>query len=586
MDAASTNKESAQFWSHDGLLTALADLNPVFGANGQKLANNLADNPTDLPNLSDKILTDSRAIAAGDIFLAIKGERLDGHDYLPQAYNNGAALAIVSRFAPDCALLQLKVDDTRRALGQLGAFKRGQLTNLTVIALTGSSGKTTVKEMLGSILRQVVPKESVLITHGNLNNDLGVPMMLLELTCQHRFAVLELGANHRGEIAYTASLARPDVACVLNIGTAHVGEFGGRAQIAAAKAEIFSHLAENGVAVLPFGSDYYADLARAAAQKTTHLLTFGARLTDYQTAGLTVSEMAQMGLAASDSVWQMGDVFVDEMGEADGDCSSPSAVQFLTLNHNPAADKLESAPFDLHFLGDHNAGNAAAAAACALAVGDFLRQSPHQPQAKSLGDKLTMATIANGLTAARPIKGRLTMQALGAQFAAHLAIDDSYNANPDAVLAAAAVLAEQGAQLAADKWLVLGDIGELGADSARQHSELGEKLAQYPLQLLTVGALTANAHRAFLAARQCDGTDGDGGQNGDSSDNSGGDQSASLCSYSPANSHFIAKHFASKADLSTFLQAALITAPKTVLLFKGSRFMAMESLIADLLKNA
>lgn len=171
-----------------------------------------------------RILTDSRHAETGDAFLALKGERFDAHDFVAQVAANGCQIAIVER-PLDVDIAQLVVADTRLALGQLGAYRREQNSQLKVIALTGSSGKTTTKEMLGSILSRLAP---TLITRGNLNNDLGVPMMLLELRKEHQYAVMELGASHQGEIDYTSKLVQPHVAGILNIGTAHLGEFGGR----------------------------------------------------------------------------------------------------------------------------------------------------------------------------------------------------------------------------------------------------------------------------------------------------------------------------------------------------------------------
>lgn len=172
----------------------------------------------------------------------MSGDNFDGHDYINIAAAQGAIAAIVSRpisTAIGNQIPQLVVSDTRLALGQLAAYRRKQHKDLTVIAITGSSGKTTCKEMLGSIFGRLAP---TLITRGNLNNDLGVPMMLLELSDHHRYAILELGANHIGEIAYTTEIVRPDVACILNIGTAHLGEFGSREGICQTKAEIYHTL--------------------------------------------------------------------------------------------------------------------------------------------------------------------------------------------------------------------------------------------------------------------------------------------------------------------------------------------------------
>ena len=213
---------TAYIWQSANLTEAVKDLNATW------------QNEINFSH-SQKITTDTRKIEQGDIFLAIQGDNFDGHDYVQTAKDKGAVLAIVSR-AVESDLPQLVVTDTKLALGKLGAYRRDQHPNLKVIAITGSSGKTTAKEMLGSILNRIAP---TLITRGNLNNDLGVPMMLLELTDDHRYAVMELGANHVGEIAYTTQLVKPDVACVLNIGTAHLGEFGGRDNIAKTKSEIY-----------------------------------------------------------------------------------------------------------------------------------------------------------------------------------------------------------------------------------------------------------------------------------------------------------------------------------------------------------
>ena len=187
-----------------------------------------------------RILTDSRDAEAGDAFLALKGERFDAHDFIAQVAAQGCDIAIVSR-PVDADICQLVVEDTRLALGQLGAYRRQQNPQLKVIALTGSSGKTTTKEMLGSILSRLAP---TLVTRGNLNNDLGVPVMLLELRPEHQYAVMELGASHQGEIDYTSKMVQPHVAGIINIGTAHLGEFGGRDGICRAKSEIYAHISE------------------------------------------------------------------------------------------------------------------------------------------------------------------------------------------------------------------------------------------------------------------------------------------------------------------------------------------------------
>ncbi|OOS05987.1 UDP-N-acetylmuramoyl-tripeptide--D-alanyl-D-alanine ligase [Moraxella cuniculi DSM 21768] len=456
-----------------------------------------------------RIITDTRQIIAGDVFLAICGERFDAHDFVATAKQNGAVAAIVEREV-ECDIPQLVVADSRLALGHLGKFRRDQHTDLTVVALTGSSGKTTTKEMLGSILGQIAP---TLITRGNLNNDLGVPMMLLELTDEHRFLVVELGANHVGEIAYTAGLVRPDVAMVLNIGTAHLGEFGGRENIAKAKAEIYSALTEQGVAVLPFADEFYEELSAAAKQFTQRTISFGERSVPLKTANLAKADYEMLSLQGVETVQMMGDVFADEV-------EALTTHSCFDLVLNPDIDTLQSLPVRLPFIGEHNVANAQAAAAAAVALG------------------IDLPTIVQGLTNATPPKGRLTRVAFGN----HSLLDDTYNANPTSMLTAASVLeAEQGIKI-----LVMGDIFELGDASVDEHTKLGEKIATLAIDhVLTVGTHMAHTTQAI-------------------------------------NRHkMIAKHYADKPNLLIDLQN-LLKAGQATVLFKGSRGMAMESLIADL----
>lgn len=488
-------------WQKTNLTEAVKDLKPTFHG--------------DFTQTSTRIITDTRKLEQGDIFLAIKGDNFDGHDYLQTAQKKGAVLAIVSRKV-ESELPQLIVSDTKLALGKLGKYRRDQHPNLKVVAITGSMGKTTAKEMLGAILNRLAP---TLITRGNLNNDLGVPMMLLELTDEHRYAVMELGANHVGEIAYTTQLVTPDVACVLNIGTAHLGEFGGRDNIAKTKAEIYQGLNEQGVAVVPFGDDYVDTLLNHAQQFTQHILTFGERQVSLEQAGIDTSQIHELGLTDEDTIMLAGDVFADdvEAGEQAND-------SHFSLNFNLEIDDIESADVHLHFAGEHNVVNSLAAAACAKALG------------------LGIDDIAQGLNAAKPAKGRLNF----IDFGEHTLIDDTYNSNPSAVLAAANVLISQDGY----KVLVLGDIGELGDDAIQQHEKLGESLAKLPIdKLLVVGELMANTAK----------------------------------SANQANPNF-AQHFANKADLTVYLNDLLDKQPCSVL-FKGSRFMKMETLIDAVLEK-
>ncbi|HZZ94779.1 MAG TPA: UDP-N-acetylmuramoyl-tripeptide--D-alanyl-D-alanine ligase [Usitatibacter sp.] len=196
------------------------------------------------------VSTDSRSVAAGDLFIALKGERFDGHEYVPRAEQQGAAASMVSRRVEGAKRPEVVVDDTRLALGRLAAHWRARFP-LPVVALTGSNGKTTVKEMLASILAvHVGARDPVLATEGNLNNDIGMPLTLLKLRGKHRYAVIEMGMNHEGEIGYLTRIARPTVALVNNAQRAHVGILGSVEAIARAKGEIYAGLDANGVAVV------------------------------------------------------------------------------------------------------------------------------------------------------------------------------------------------------------------------------------------------------------------------------------------------------------------------------------------------
>jgi UDP-N-acetylmuramoyl-tripeptide--D-alanyl-D-alanine ligase len=322
-----------------------------------------------------RILTDSRDAEKSDAFLALQGERFDAHDFVAQVAENGCEIAIVSH-PVDADICQLVVEDTRLALGHLGAYRRAQNSQVKVIALTGSSGKTTTKEMLGSILSRLAP---TLITRGNLNNDLGVPMMLLELRAEHQYAVMELGASHQGEIDYTSNLVQPHVAGIINIGTAHLGEFGGRDGICRAKSEIYAHIVQTGTSIVPAADDF-AEPIRQAVQ-TEQVLSFG----------------------------DNGDVFATEIE------LHPQSSTF-TLN-TPQGNRQVNLPF----AGEHNVQNATAATAFALAIG------------------IALDDIVMGLEQATGAKGRLNF----IPGKNHLFIDDTYNANPTSMRAAVEVLAQQ-----------------------------------------------------------------------------------------------------------------------------------------------
>ena len=437
-----------------------------------------------------RILTDSRHAEAGDVFLALKGERFDAHDFVAQVAVQGCQIAIVER-AIDADIAQLVVKDTRIALGQLGAYRRQQNRQLKVIALTGSSGKTTCKEMLGSILSRLAP---TLITRGNLNNDLGVPMMLLELRAEHQYAVMELGASHQGEIDYTSNLVQPHVAGILNIGTAHLGEFGGREGICCAKSEIYAHILPKGTAIIPADDDFAASIRQHLENLPQSLFNQEERLNIL-------------------SFGHGGDVFTSELQ------LQAQSAQFNL--HTPQGTRAVTLPF----AGAHNVQNAAAATAFALAIG------------------IELDDIVQGLEQAQGAKGRLNF----IQHQQHLFIDDTYNANPSSMRAAAQVLLQQQGL----KVMVMGDIGELGDSSWQEHHDLGRDLTALPLDVLVVVGEFAQAARQGSAHA--------------------------------ANLHA----FATQAEALVFLMNLVQThQPQSMsFLFKGSRYTHMENLMTALMEK-
>ncbi len=382
----------------------------------------------------NSVSTDSRSLQGGELFVALKGPNFDGHSYLSQARERGAVAALVSREL-DAGLPLVLVPDTLKALGELAADWRYRHP-LPLVAVTGSNGKTTVKEMLAAILGQRGP---VLATRGNLNNDIGVPLTLLRLDERHAYAVIEMGANHPGEIAYLTGLAQPDVAMITNAGPAHLEGFGSVAGVARAKAEIYAGLGENGVAVINADDDYAGLWRQAAAGRA--MLSFG------------------LG-AAADLRSDAG--AIREQWDADG-----YRCQFPLIT--PQGD----AEVEIRLLGRHNVLNALAAAAAALAAGADLDQVRH------------------GLALVQPVKGRLQPRAGidGARL-----IDDSYNANPASVEAAIRLLSS----FPGRRVLVLGDLAELGPQGLELHAELGHAARRAGLDgLLTVGEASRAASEAF-----------------------------------------------------------------------------------------
>lgn len=369
-----------------------------------------------------RFVTDSRQIQAGDCFVALVGERVDGHEFLDAVMQAGAVAAIVTRLVPDCALPQLLVADALSALQQLAAIWRSQFALSPCIAVTGSNGKTSVKEMLASILR-VRDGARLLATQGNLNNHLGLPMTLLGLREGHASAVIEVGANHLGEIAALAPLAQPNVAMITSIGVAHVGEFGSVEAIIAAKGEIWSALDAGDVAVVPvvaMGSALDGVDTWLPVLADKRVVIFGALADVQQQRSRFNSSASYVGVVARQAT--VDGQFVELMTSCWG-----------------------TAQLHLPIMGAHQANNLAAVAAALLPRGVSWQQ---------IQAGLTQLVLPSGrLRVLQPIEG-LTV------------IDDSYNANPTSMVAGINVLMEQTARCHV---FVMGAMGELGAESEALH---------------------------------------------------------------------------------------------------------------------
>jgi len=390
--------------------------------------------------------SDSRGIQHGQLFVALKGERFDGHAFAQQALDNGAAAVMVSD--PGLPVRpRVLVTDTRKALGQLAAFWR-QTMPAKLVAVTGSNGKTTTKEMLAAIFAAACGTTAdVHATQGNFNNHIGLPLTLLKIKPHHRFVVAEMGMNHLGEIAYLTEMAKPEVAVISNAGTAHIGELGSRENIAKAKGEIFSGLGPRGVAVINADDVFCAYWQGLNAGR--EIITFAMQ----RAADVTAKYVKNSGI---------------------------SVVKFTT----PQGE------FDvqLKVLGLHNVYNALAACASAVAVG------------------VANPAIAQGLTDFSGVSGRLQLkQGLrGATL-----IDDTYNANPDSMKAAIDVLVSQSAshvmvvgdmgELGDDAVEMHAEIGQYARDKGvRGFLALGP-LSQHAVEAFGTGALHFETLEALIA---------------------------------------------------------------------------------------
>lgn len=392
-----------------------------------------------------RVHTDSRSLQAGDLFVALQGERFDAHDFLSQAAASGAVAALAQHGLEAAQLPGVEVPDSRRALGQLAQAWRAQF-DLPLITVTGSNGKTTVTQMIASILRAGWG-DAALATQGNLNNDIGVPQTLLRLRANHRCAVVELGMNHPGEIAGLAAMAQASVALVNNAQREHQEFMATVEAVAQENGAAISALPATGVAVFP-AHDAYTPLWQSLTG-TRRCMRFAMQDSH---AGQAPAEVV-----LRDAVWvnDHWDVTVH----------TPQGVMHTLL----------------HIAGRHNVGNALAATACALAAG------------------VTLDVIAQGLSAFEPVKGRSRAFGVVCQGHTITGVDDTYNANPDSVRAAIDVLAE----LPGPHLLVLGDMGEVGTQGPEFHQEVGAHARASGIEhLLCLGELAAFSAQAYGSGAQ------------------------------------------------------------------------------------
>ena len=434
--------------------------------------------------LFERVHSDTRTLRAGDLFVALRGERFDGHDWLAQARAAGAIAALAERGLGDAppALPGVLVADALHGLQQLSAAWRKRFA-LPLIAVTGSNGKTTVTQMVASILR-VWLGDAALATAGNFNNHIGVPLTLLRLRPHHRAAVLELGMNHPGEIALLTGLAAPTVALVNNAQREHQEFMASVEAVARENGAVIDELGASGTVVIPADGTHSPLWRQMAGSRNV----------------LTFSDATPADITAN-AEWQ------------------PEANQWSMTLHTPQGQ----ASTTLRQAGRHSLRNALAATASALAAG------------------APLVAVAQGLAAFTPVAGRSQLLTLELHGQPVTLIDDSYNANPDSVLAAIEVLAG----LPGPRWLVLGDMGEVGTEGPRFHAEVGARARQLGIeQVWAAGPLSAHvgAHRHFAVVSEL------------------------------------------LAELLTELTPTQFSAAS--ILVKGSRFMQMEQVVAALQKEA
>jgi UDP-N-acetylmuramoyl-tripeptide--D-alanyl-D-alanine ligase len=458
---------------------------------------NISAQDAQLANIS-RVGTDSRQIDSKELFIALAGERFDAHDFLSDVAKAGAAGVLISKKDKCPAHLPaVCVSDTRIALGALAKAWRNN-HSIPLALVTGSNGKTTVKEMIASIFKAAVGEQHTLVTKGNLNNDIGLPLTLLKLRPTDRLAVVELGMNHPGETAQLAKIAQPNIALINNAQREHQEFMATVAAVAQEHSDAIHALPNDGVAVFPADSEFAGVWYEAAA---------GRKVIDFVLlSGQSKSQAAVMG-------------------------------RLLNNGHVQVQTELGSIEIQLNTLGSHNARNALAASAVAVAAG------------------ISLEKIKQGLESFSPVNGRMQAKKIDPN---HTLIDDSYNANPDSVRAAIDALKQSGNT----SWLVLGDMGEVGNQGPEFHREVGAYAAEQGVtKLFALGEQCQFAIKGFNDVQK------------------NGTSAAS------------AKHFSEIDSLIVQLRDALHAQSTGSnehlnILIKGSRFMRMERVVQALLEEA
>ena len=428
---------------------------------GAHLHHGLLTNDAALGLEFDGVSTDTRTVGAGQLFVALRGEVFDAHDFLPQVVDKGVVAVVVDKLPEGWTLPAIVVPDTLVALGQIANYWRSQFA-LPLIAVTGSNGKTTVKEMIASILAAAHGEEGRLVTRGNLNNEIGVPLTLFRLDASHRSGVVELGMNHAGEIGRLSAIAAPTIGMVNNAQREHQEFMHTVEAVARENGSVLSALPADGVAVFPHGDEFTPVWQELSEGR--RVLTFGldpaANVSCTYSAGDFGAELAVTIRPAAAT----HGAAVPQAGAAPGTAGATgTAASFAAPDAVPRHFTVA-----LQAAGEHNVRNALAAIACAYAAG------------------IDTSTIRTGLEAFAPVSGRLQKKqaANGA-----LLIDDTYNANPDSVRAAIDVLAKA----KAPRVLVLGDMGEVGTQGKEFHEEVAAYAASKGIErFFATGALAAH----------------------------------------------------------------------------------------------